>query len=202
MVVISAAVEGITDEAVIKRLISEVGGIPGLVYGKNGKGVLRTKINGYNNAARHAPWVVLVDLDHESDCAPDLCQVWIPARSPKLCFRVAVRQVEAWLLADRERVAGFLSVPISRIPRNPECEDNPKQVMVNLAARSRRKDIREDMVPRPGSGRAVGPAYTSRIMEFVSANGSGWRPVIAAKNSDSLKRALQCIKRLIEAETV
>jgi hypothetical protein len=73
----------------------------GSVYGKNGKADLHKKIKGYNNAARHAPWLVLVDLDDES-CAFSLCQSWLPVPARYLCFRVAVRQVEAWLMADAE----------------------------------------------------------------------------------------------------
>src|SRR3989304_7127405 len=160
MIVVSAAVEGSVDEALVKRLISEAGGIPGEVYGKNGKLPLRARINAYNSAARYRPWMILIDLNHEANCAPDLCRAWLPTRSPKLCFRVAVREVEAWLLADREHVAKFLSISKARIPLNPELEENPKQVMVNLAARSRRRDIREDMVPRLGRGRSGGPADT------------------------------------------
>ena len=200
MVVISAAVEGSVDEAVVTRLILEVEGMPGSVYGKNGKALLRTRIGGYNNAARHSPWVVLVDLDQDADCAPDLCRVWLPARAPKLCFRAAVREVEAWLLADREHISKFLAVPLSRVPHDSEAEDNPKQIMVSLAGYSRRRDIREDMVPRPGSGRPVGPAYTSRLTEFVNTAKTRWRPNVAANYSDSLSRCLRCLKRLVQAE--
>ncbi len=198
MVLVSAAVEGSVDEAVVTQLILEVGGTPGYVYGKNGKAFLRKQIRGYNNAARHGPWVVLVDLDQDADCAPDLCRDWLPVRVPKLCFRVAVHEVEAWLLADRENLAKFLSVPPSRIPSGPETEVNPKHTMVHLAAGSRRRDIRKDMVPRPGSGRPVGPAYTSRLIEFVNAAKPRWRPNIAAKRSDSLSRCLRCLKRLVQ----
>lgn len=200
MVVISAAVEGSVDEAVVQRLILEAGGNPGPVYGKNGKTSLRNKINGYNNAARHQPWIVLVDLNHDANCAPDLCRDWLPAQSQKLCFRVAVREVEAWLLADREHVAKFLSVPVSRIPVNPELEPDPKQLMVNLAAGSRRRDIRLDMVPRPGSGRAVGPAYPSRLIEFVNVSKTPWRPKVAVARSDSLRRCLECLRGLVRQE--
>lgn len=200
MVVVSAAVEGSVDEVLVKRLISEAGGIPGEVYGKNGKLPLRARINAYNSAARYRPWVVLVDLNHEHNCAPDLCRAWLPTRSPKLCFRVAVREVEAWLLADREHIANFLSIAQSRVPINPESEENPKQALVNLAAHSRRRNIREDMVPRPGSRREVGPAYTSRLIEFISASAGAWRPDIASTYSQSLKRCIECLKRLISAE--
>jgi hypothetical protein len=63
---------------------------------------------------------------------------------------------------------------------------------VDLAARSRRRAIREDMVPRSGSGRSVGQAYASRLIEFVDGY---WRPEMAANNSDSLRR---CCERLDE----
>jgi hypothetical protein len=43
-----------------------------------------------------------VDLDSDTGCAPPLCEQWIPGPAPFLCFRVAVREVEAWLMADAE----------------------------------------------------------------------------------------------------
>ena len=111
-----------------------------------------------------------------------------------MCFRVAVRQIEAWLLADSERLARFLSIAIARVPVDPEALDNPKETLVNLARHSRRRDIREDMVPRPRSGRSVGAAYTSRLIEFAETQ---WRPEIAAERADSLRRCRIRIERLI-----
>jgi len=67
LVTISAAVEGIVDETVVRRIIVEAGGLPGTIYGKNGKPLLRRQIQGYNNAARFSPWMVLVDLDRDAD---------------------------------------------------------------------------------------------------------------------------------------
>lgn len=198
MVVISAAVEGLVDEAVVKSLISEAGGSAGQVYGKKGKSNLRASIAGYNNAASFRPWFVLVDLDHDATCAPELCRNWIAAKAANLCFRVAVRAVESWLLADRDAIAKFLSVSPSRVPPDPESESNPKHVMVDLAARSKRRSIREDMVPRPGSGRSVGPAYTSRLIEFVQS--PLWRPTIAAQRSQSLRRCRKCLQRLVKGD--
>jgi hypothetical protein len=194
-VIISAAVEGIVDEAVVRRLIAYAGGVPGPVYGKNGKQDLREKINGYNNAARHAPWMVLVDLDSDADCAQILRQDWLPMPAQRLCFRVAVRQVEAWLMADAETLAAYLVVARRRIPADPEAIPNAKAEMINLARASRRREIRADMVPREGSGRAVGPAYTSRLMEYTERH---WRPEVAAQRADSLRRAIDCLKRLVE----
>ena len=194
-VTISAAVEGIVDEAVVRRLIACAGGHPGPVYGKNGKPALRQKMNGYNNAAMHAPWVVLVDLDADAECAPLLRQGWLQAPAPQLCFRVAVRQVEAWLMADAETLATYLSVGRHAIPADPEALPNPKVEMVKLARQSRRGAIRQDMVPRPGSGRPVGPAYTSRLIEYADRH---WRPEVAAQRADSLRRAIECLRRIVE----
>jgi hypothetical protein len=41
-IVVTAATEGIVDEAVVCRLIREVGAEPGPVHGKNGKRLLRS----------------------------------------------------------------------------------------------------------------------------------------------------------------
>ena len=191
---ISAAVEGIVDEAVIRKLIVLAGANPGNVYGRQGKPFLRQRIDGYNAAAEYAPWVVLVDLDREHDCPPPLRNAWLPEPAVHLCFRVAVRTVEAWLLADADRIADFLAVARGKIPENPEALGDPKAAMVVLARTSRQRDIREDMVPGPSSGRPVGPAYASRLIEFAS---SSWRPEIAAKQSESLRRARECLRRLV-----
>ncbi|MDA8051500.1 MAG: hypothetical protein M0002_16115 [Rhodospirillales bacterium] len=191
---ISAAVEGAVDEAVLRRVVAKSGGTLATVYGKQGKHHLRQRIAGYNNAARHAPWIVLVDLDREADCAPPLRQKWLPGPAPHLCFRIAVRAVESWLLADADALAAFLGVARSKVPSQPEALADPKSAMVTLARGSRRRDIREDMVPRPESGRAVGPAYASRLIEFAASH---WQPAVAAGRAESLHRACRSLCRLI-----
>jgi hypothetical protein len=193
--VIAAAVEGPLDEAVVRKLVAQVGAVPGDVHGKNGKPHLRQRIRGYNKAARHTPWIVLVDLDRDAECAPPLCQDWLPAPAPRLCFRVAVRAVEAWLMADAETLASHLGVALGRVPRDPEGLSEPKVAMVNLARQSRDRAIREDMVPRPGSGRPVGPAYSSRLIEYVERR---WRPEVAAQHADSCRRAIACLRHLVQ----
>ncbi len=192
-IAISAAVEGVVDEAVLRTLIAFVGATAGPVYGGQGKPFLQQRIAGYNAAAHHAPWIVVVDLDHDYDCAPSLRVGWLPKQAPYLCFRVAVRAVEAWLLADAERIAAFLDVPRNKVPLNPEALDNPKASMVALGRASRRKDMREDIVPRAGSGRQVGPAYASRLIEFAHSH---WRPGVGAEQAESLSRAIDCLRYL------
>ncbi|MFI5182892.1 MAG: hypothetical protein ACHQNV_00720 [Vicinamibacteria bacterium] len=189
--------EGIVDEAVFRRIVRTARGEPGPVYGKTGKRQLLDRLPGYNNAARFSPWLVLVDLDHDADCTPPFRAATLAAPSEQMCFRVAVREVEAWLLADHQRIAEFLDVNPHWLPRDPESEPDPKQVVVNLARRSRSRDIRRDLVPRVGSGRSEGPAYSSRLIEFVSDRTYGWRPTVAARSSDSLARCLRSVRRLV-----
>ena len=194
--VISAAVEGMVDEAVVQRLVHHVGGRVGQVYGRNGKPALRERIRGYNNAARHAPWVVLVDLDSDAACAPLLRDQWLPAPAPNLCFRIAVRGVEAWLMGDARTLAHHLGVRPDWIHVAPEELQHPKDAMVALARRSRRKAVLQDMVPRERSGRRVGRAYTSTLIEYVQQH---WQPEAAAGRSDSLRRAIRCLRRLVDS---
>lgn len=189
---ISAAVEGSVDEVVARRLIHDAGGTVSAVYGKAGKNYLQQKIEAFNNAARSWFWFVLVDLDNDAECVPPFRTQWLPEPAAYMCFRVAVREVEAWLIADRERLAPFLRVPLAQIPPEPEALNYPKRTMVDLAVQSTRRDIREDMAPRAGSGRSVGPAYSSRLIEFVE---SAWRPEVAETSAASLRR---CRERLVE----
>ncbi|NVM24096.1 MAG: hypothetical protein HWN68_20245 [Desulfobacterales bacterium] len=197
-VVISGAVEGLLDEALVGYLIEHAGASSGPIYGKQGKGYLLRNLRGYNQSARFRPWIILIDLNNDDECAPPFRASLLPIPSTYMCFRIAVREVEAWLFADRERLARFLSIPVSRIPQNPEIIDQPKRRMVDIASSSRRRDIREDMVPRPGSGRIIGPAYTSRLIEFVLDPQRGWRPDVAVQLSESLARCMRCLCRIVQ----
>jgi hypothetical protein len=195
-IVVSAAVEGPTDEAILRRIITDLGLALGPGYGRAGKPSLLRSLAGYNHAAEIRPWIVLVDLGQDAECAPPARMRWLSEPAAYMCFRIAVREVESWLLADRETLAGFVGVARSRIPAEPESLGDPKAVMVNLALCSRRQDIRVDMVPRPASGRSIGPAYTSRLIEYAQGM---WRPDVAAQHADSLmrlcKRVTECIEK-------
>lgn len=192
---LNAAVEGPLDAAVVKVLCRFSGINLCYIFGQEGKPYLKQKSEGYNRASRHQPWLILVDLDQDFFCASELVRSWLPNKSPSLVFRVAVRSIEAWLLADRERFSGFFGVALTRIPLTPDSEPDPKQKVVNLASKSRKSDVRQDIVPRTGGSRKVGVAYNSRMIEYIEDQTNGWRPMEAAKHSDSLSR---CLIRLRE----
>ena len=191
----SAAVEGPTDEAILRRAVGHLGGVLGPVYGKAGKAALLKQLSSYNHAAQLWPWIVLVDLDQDAECAAPARAQWLPDHARCMCFRIAVRKVESWVLADRETLAAFLGVAMAHIPTRPETLGDPKEALINLARRSRRRDIRADMVPRPEGGRSEGPAYTSRLIEYAQGP---WRPEVAAQYADSLQRLCKRVAQYME----
>jgi len=158
--------------------------------------MLLSQVGRYNQAARHTPWLVLVDLDRSADCAPPFVAAKLPHPSAAIRFRVAVRAAEAWLLADAEHIARFLSVPLARIPVNPDAELDPKATLIQIARRSRKRVIREELVPREGSGAKVGPGYAGRLIEFVAGADQMWHPDVAAQHSESLRRCIVSLQTL------
>ena len=191
MTAVLGAVEGPGDEAILRRLVEGSGATLTVVHGMTGKDHLLRHLPGYNHAAHYSPWVVLVDLDLDDQCAGAFCNRCLPEPAPLMCFRVVVRAAESWLLADRANLSRFLGVSVALLPPNPDVVTHPKRLLVDLAQRSRFRAIREDMAPRPGSGRQVGPLYTARIIEYTRLH---WDPDRAAEASESLRR---CIIRLL-----
>jgi len=195
---VSGAVEGISDEAVLRRIVSHRGAEVHRVQVQGGKSNLRRALPGYNAAAQGDPWLVLVDLDHDFDCPALLVLNWLPTPNRYMRFRVVVPQVESWLMADADRFSSFFGVRRAQIPHAPDALPDARAALLQLISTSRRGAVREDMMPRPRSGRLVGPAYTSRLIEFVGDLADGWRPEVAANRSPSLSRCMNRLDDLIE----
>jgi hypothetical protein len=192
--VASAAVEGDLDEAVLRTISDHLGFSVGSVYGRKGKRHLLQALAGYNNAARFTPWIVMLDLDREYECAPAGLAAWLPQPAENMFCRIVVRAIEAWLLADRDGIAAMLAISPHQISTNPDTLDDPKLHLVNLARKSNRAEIRDSIVPRVGGGRAVGPSYNAKMISFVTTG--GWRISTARDNSPSLRRALDRLQEL------
>jgi len=190
MAIFSVATEGTLDIAVARRMLEDQGHQVGAVYPQGGKTRLDPKILGFNNAAHFSNWLILRDLDHDAECAPDLLREICPNPSEHLILRIPVREVESWLLADRASLARFLSVRISQVPSDPEALESPKRTLVQIAGRSRSRSVAKDLVPEPGVSAVVGPRYGARLTEFVFG---AWDPTSASERSDSLRRCLAAI---------
>lgn len=187
--------EGHLEEAVAQRLARGCGFFVDKVFGKHGWSYVQGRIRALNEAASLAPHLALVDLMDvrpRPDCPASLVRAWLPNRHPNMLFRVVVRELESWLLADREGIADLLHVPLTRVPRLPEEEPDPKRALVNLARRSRSRRLREALVPRAGSTAQVGPDYNPLLEQFIL---HGWNPTTARAVAPSLDR---CLTRLEE----
>ncbi len=184
-------VEGPTDEVVARKVIQFCGHTPGIVYGKKGWHYIREKLDGFGIRAFYGnPILVLIDfMDSGLTCPPEI-RKWVRSPHPRFLVRAVVREIESWILADQQGVAKFLGISPTVIPREPEKLENPKQTLVNLARRSRRRKLRNDMIPSPGTSGIVGPGYVTRIQEMIYGY---WNVQVAAESSISLKR---CIERL------
>jgi hypothetical protein len=198
MVPVKILVEGSTDELVAKRLLSYAGLEAGTVYGRKGKHDLLKRLTSYNKAAHFEPWFVVVDLDMDAQCPPQAIVQWLPNPTKGMRFRIAVRAIEAWLMADRENMARFLAVAPSKIQHNIDFDPNPKGTLINIARSSRNRHLREDLVPRQMSGAKVGPLYVSRLTKFVEEL---WRPDVAANESESLRRCISALSTLTSWDT-
>lgn len=185
------ACEGLLDRMVLEQLMMAHRLPVGPTYDRGGKVRLDERLRGYVNAARFLPWIVQRDLDNDANCAPELVRRLVPDPPAGLCLIVAVRQVEAWLLADRPAMATFLRVGKSIIPDRPEDLPNAKAALVDIARRSRSRELREEMVPALASGRAVGIGYTARMQAFVQTHWDFRRACPVAPSLATLVARLQ-----------
>lgn len=190
---VNVVAEGDTDLAVARVLLTRAGLLPGVQIDCAGKSKLDARLPGYNAAARGSPWLVLRDLDRDAPCASVLVDQLMPRPGPYMRLRIAVRAIEAWLMADAERLARFLSIRSSLVPRAPEELENPKRKLVDLARHSKKPALCKDMVPRRGATRPIGPGYETRIIEFA---GGLWRPEVARGHSPSLDRCMRALEHL------
>jgi hypothetical protein len=192
--IVDALIEGTLDEAVAARLIAHCRHQFGVAFGKQGWAYLRAKAAGFNVRAQYGnPILMLVDfMDIGLSCPPEVPVTWLPQRCPKLLLRVVVQEIESWLLADAEGIAHFLRISVALIPRDPENLDDPKQTLVNLARRSRKKALRAALLPPPNTAAVIGPDYNATLEEFVARH---WNVEAALHRAPSLAH---CVTRLGE----
>lgn len=197
------AVEDDLSDAVVRRLLNHVRRrfevraryplptLPHLHPELSGHGYLRANVQAFNNAAAENPHLLLTDLDM-AGCAPELIQEWLGgAAHPNFIIRVAVREVEAWLLADANSMAGFLNLNSGDIPANVESVAEAKEEIVRLARLSPNAEIQNNLVPRPGSTATTGRLFTRSLIGYVR---DLWDVNAAAANADSLARALRALR--------
>jgi len=185
-------VEDILSEVALRKIIYPKFSVAAC-YGKKGNGYIKKGLKGFNDASKHSMWLVLTDLDNEL-CPLKLISKWLASinKNPNLIFRIAVKEIETWLLADKINFARYLSVSNAQIPENVESIQNPKEFIVELAKKSRKRSIREDIVPI-GSFTKIGRNYNNCLIDFV---GNSWDLDAARIRSRSLDKLVRNIETL------
>jgi hypothetical protein len=154
-----------------------------------GKSKLDRRLAEANRSARALSVIVLRDMDFDACCPGELVEKLVRRRNAGLLIRIAVREIEAWLLADRDGFGSFMGVASNRIPEQTDNIGSPKDLVLSLAWHSKKSGIRADMVDITDINQE-GPAYAERLLEFAWFH---WSVDDAAERNISLRR---CLSRL------
>lgn len=160
-----------------------------------GYGAIKNNCEAFlNMAKRGIHSFILTDLD-TAECACSLIRRWfsIPENDdvilpPECIFRIAVREVESWIIADHEAWGAFIGIPSANFSTQPDQLDDPKRHLLNVIRRKGRKKIHREMLPHGAA--QIGPRYNEILCDFVERL---WDPERAAKRSPSLDRALKAL---------
>ncbi len=190
--------------AVMRRLVSHcnestravpLNFFPGFPENKRGCCPLKAMITKLSAMCQAGiPAFVLTDLD-QTECAPELIREWFNLSDTDLVvpdnflFRIAEREVEAWLLADRPGLSSFLGIPAANFSADPDSLDDPKQHLLNVIQSKGRRKWHRQLLPSANSH--VGPEYNPKFCEFVES----WDVARASGVSNSLQRAIDAINR-------
>ena len=194
---IAVVAEDQLTQAVLHKCISEV--LPAYSVArtevKGGRGNVQRELGAYAALAEVMPVLIGVDLD-SGVCAPTLLGGWgrLPPQTG-LLLRVAVREIESWVLADQRRVASFIGAAPNEVPRRPDRLSDPKRSLLELARAHAGSELKADLVPRnfDASYPRIGPAYNLRLCAFIAKK---WRPHVAREKSASLERAMLALEQL------
>lgn len=134
--------------------------------------------------AQHQVMVVLTDLDR-ANCLVEFREQWLTAHPPEnLVVRVAVREVESWVLADHVAMRALIG-PRGVLPPAPDSLADPKQFLLGLV-KGAPKPVRDDLLKVVDGNLAQGLGYNARLTAWVE---SEWCPNRAEERSPSLARA-------------
>ena len=163
-----------------------------LKLGKKGNGLLKAKIAAYCEIAKRVPFLLITDLDTMA-CAPRLISSWLGKIDPpeNFLFRVAVREIEGWLLADHAAMKRLLGNRVN-VPRDPDNIRDPKECLLRLA-RGAPRDVKRDLLAEDGAIASQGLGYNQRLCDCVNTS---WNPTRAAERSDSLNRVIRRLEEL------
>lgn len=198
MTPIAVATEDPLSEAITLRLIAEVSTPHYIAHklGRTGNGYLRSRMDSWYRMAQRQIVVVLTDLDR-ANCVADFRAQWLMGEPPRnLIFRVAVREVESWVLADHDAMRSLIGLK-GQLPSAPDALADPKQSLLRLA-KGASKQVKVDLLREVEGRLQQGLGYNARLTAWVK---SDWSPSRAAVRSPSLARARSRLQEAVRAFT-
>jgi hypothetical protein len=197
MTALSLLTEDVLSEAVALQLLSEVG-IPAQnvqLLGRNGFGYLRSKVANWKELARRRYVLLLTDLDQLA-CPVAMRRDWLGADPipPQLWMRIAVREVESWLLADHDAMRQLMG-RAGKLPAAPDELPDPKAHLLRLAQQAPRR-VRQELVKEKDAMASQGIGYNTVLCEWVRTT---WCAQRAAERSPSLRRTRLRLQDLRQA---
>lgn len=195
MIVVNTATEDELSEVVAAKLVREIvpNGVVGLMLRKGGIGYLRSSFDKFCQMARREHVLLLADLDRQP-CASGLIASWTGDNPlpDKLLFRVPVREIEAWLLADRQGMAALMGISEAGLPSEPDALPDPKRALLN-AARNAARSVRSELIASRGALASQGLGYNRVLSHYVDTL---WSIDRAVERSASLRRAVNRLAAL------
>lgn len=159
---------------------------------ERGFGAIKKRFSNYCKLSEHELVFIFTDLDRV-ECPPSLLGDWIKGAKlsgplpSKMCFNIAVTEVEAWLLADHGNLSSYLGVPTHALPNDTQILD-PKEFLLNCVQRHGNRRAREELLPTGGA--KVGLGYNDHLSRFAMEL---WDFKDAAHRNASLRRAVDRI---------
>ena len=167
--------------------------IPYPIHTGGGKSKILRRILQYNKSAKHLHFFIIIDLDREQCLAHFIKNCFKNQPLKKgMIFRVAVREIESWILADINGFYNYFTIPKQKLSSNPDKLNKPKQHLVNIIDQyCKKRTYKENIIPYKNSNAIVGPGYNSEMIKFIH---NSWNVERARKNSESLNRCIMALK--------
>lgn len=144
--------EGTTDGPYVHALLREAGAVPGVTVVTHGHVALDRRIaDRWNRTSNRLPVLVVRDWDpmpaSVRACRREAVEQIAggPIVAPAMIVRLAVAELESWLLADNHAAASFFGIKTTGLPAEMDELPDPKATLVNLCRRSRQRRIRQGM---------------------------------------------------------
>jgi len=194
MMDIALATEDPLSEAIGLRLLGAlpVPLKPNLLLRKGGSGYLRSHMDSWRQISQRQIVLILTDLDRVT-CPLALLANWHGYAVPpaNLLLRIAVREVESWVLADHVAMRKLIGTK-GTLPPKPDDLSDPKQHFLQLAKLAPSR-VRQELVKDSGAVASQGIGYNTCLTAWVQ---SVWSPERASARSPSLARTCKRLSEL------